>query len=169
MKKILLLLVVLSAVAFNSFAQSSKDDGGKFSIGLEAGIPVNYTDFYTFILGGSLKYEAPLSNGLAVTGTAGYTSLMIKSEFKGHGYPSSYGDIPIKAGLKYYFDPAFYAEGQLGVAISTRSGGGTSFVYSPGVGYFFASNVDLGLRYEGWSKSAGTLGILAVRLAYTFN
>ncbi|MEO6981233.1 MAG: hypothetical protein ABI113_22760, partial [Mucilaginibacter sp.] len=60
MKKILLALFVLGVTACSSFAQTTKSssDAGKFSIGVDAGLPVGTaSDVYSFAIGGSLKYD----------------------------------------------------------------------------------------------------------------
>ena len=174
MKKFLLALVVLSGAAFSSFAQSGKD-GGKFSIGLEAGLPIgDAADGYSFAIGGSLKYDHPLSEGLFVTVSAGYTSLTGKTitvEVEGEefsGKVPAFGVVPVKAGLKYFFSEGFYGEAQAGAAFGTSEGAGTAFLYSPGIGYNFSENVDAGVRYEAWTKDGGTTSIIGLRVAYSF-
>ncbi|MFD0792379.1 outer membrane beta-barrel protein [Mucilaginibacter litoreus] len=181
MKKIALVMVVLCSAALTTFAQTS-DAVGRFSIGLEAGLPT--TSGYSFIIGGSLKYEHPIQEGLFLTGSIGYSRVKMKSvdtglsdedmeDLEDLGIDTdglgggSFGIIPIKVGAKYYFAEKIFGEAQLGAGINTQSGGGTSFIYSPGVGYNFSNNFEGGLRYEGWSNN-GTLGQLGVRLAYKF-
>lgn len=167
MKRILLTLAVLGSVVCSSFAQSKSDGGGKFSIGLEAGIPVgDASDFYNVVLGGSLKYAQPIATGTAFTISAGYSSFMGKT-VGGIKYGST-GFIPVKAGIKYSFAEAFYGEAQLGASFGTASGSKTGFAYAPGIGYAFGGGVDLGVRYEGWSYSGGTISQVAARLAYSF-
>ena len=93
---------------------------------------------------------------------------MTKSDLKAQGAKSSYGFIPFKAGLKYYFNgPGFFGEAQLGATFSTESGGGTAFTYAPGVGYSFDGGFEAGIRYEAWSKN-GTTSQVALRVAYSF-
>jgi hypothetical protein len=162
MKKILLALFILGATAFSSFAQSK--DGGKFSIGFEAGLPVgDIHHIASSILGGSLKYDLPIAESTWFTISAGYSSLKFKDIVEG----GSTGFIPVKAGIKYYLNQGFFAEGQLGAVFSTESGGGTAFAYSPGIGYTFDGGFEAGVRYEGWSHD-GTIGQAALRLAYRF-
>jgi hypothetical protein len=162
MKKILLALLILGGTAFTTFAQSK--DGGKFSIGFEAGLPVGDAhNFYSSVFGGSLKYELPIAESTFFTLSAGYNSFKVKEIFGG----GSNGAIPLKAGIKYYFDRGFFAEGQLGAAFSTQSGGGTAFVYAPGIGYTFDGGFEAGVRYEGWSHN-GTISQVGLRLAYRF-
>jgi hypothetical protein len=171
MKKVLLTLAVLGGVAFGTFAQSKSNDVGKFSIGVEAGIPVgDVSNGYNFVIGGSLKYEQPIATDLAFTLSAGYSSFMGKTVDLGGAsvkFPNA-GFIPVKAGIKYHFAEAFYGEAQLGASFSTESGGKAGFAYSPGIGYNLGGGIDLGVRYEGWSYSGGTTSQVAARLAYSF-
>jgi hypothetical protein len=170
MKKFLLALVVLTGAAFSSFAQTS-EDGGKFSIGVEAGLPLGDAgDAYSFAIGGSLKYDLPIAENLFANLSAGYTTLSGKT-ISGFDVPSL-NAIPVKAGLKYFFNEGFYGEAQLGAAfLSTKvlgeSHSTTAFAYAPGIGYKFAGGFDAGVRYETWSKD-GSTSQLALRLAYSF-
>nr|WP_067052861.1 outer membrane beta-barrel protein [Mucilaginibacter sp. L294] len=165
MRKLLLLFVIVAGAAFSASAQSSSESG-KFSIGLEAGLPVGdaKTVGGNLFIGGSLKYDQPIATGTFFTISAGYTSLSFKDTYGG----GSLGYAPVKVGVKYFLAESFYGEAQVGAAFGTKSGTGTSFAYSPGIGYAFGGGVDLGIRYEAWSKSGITLGQVAARLAYSF-
>ncbi|RZA00922.1 MAG: hypothetical protein EOP47_12505 [Sphingobacteriaceae bacterium] len=161
MKKVLLATMLFVGIAVSGFAQK-----GGLSIGLEAGLPVGSTsNGSSFAIGGSLKYEAPIATGTNFTVSAGYTSFLGKT-IAGFKVPS-FGAIPVKAGIKHFFGDAFYGEAQLGAAFSTQTGGGTLFVYSPGVGYKFSDVIDLGVRYEAWSKN-GTVSQIGARLGFSF-
>jgi len=172
MKKFLIALVVLSSTAFSSFAQTSSEGIGKFSIGVDAGLLVgNARDVYKLGIGGSLKYDMPLSKGSALTLSIGYTDLIYKGNVVDalHALGLDRSDevyIPVKAGLKYYFSGGFYGEGQLGVTVATPSDAETSFIYAPGIGYNFGSSFDLGVRYEAWSYR--NIKQVVARLAYSF-
>lgn len=172
MKKFFLSLVILSAAALSSFAQTTPDKG-QFSIGVEAGLPLgDASDFFSFAIGGSLKYDHPVAENLFITGSAGYTKFMNKGEVKdayeaiGADAPKV-GFIPLKVGAKYFFSPGFFGEAQLGAAIGVQDAEGTAFAYSPGVGYVFSQNFEAGVRYEAWSKD-GTTSQLGLRVAYKF-
>ncbi len=162
MKKVLLATMLFVGIAVSGFAQK----GSNFSVGLEAGLPIGSTsNAYTVAIGGSLKYEAPIATGTSFTLTAGYTSFQGKTigTFK---VPAA-GFVPVKAGIKYFLADSFYGEAQVGAAFSTQSGGGTAFAYSPGIGYKFSDVIDLGVRYEAWSKS-GTVSQIGARLGFSF-
>lgn len=168
MKKLLLSLAFLGFTAIAAHAQSANSDGGKFSIGVDAGLPVGDAHkISNFAIGGSLKYDHPIADQLFLTGSAGYTRFLYKREIKDFFGKSGAGFIPVKAGIKYYFDDAFFAEGQLGAVFGTESGAGTAFAYSPGVGYSFAGGLEAGVRYEAWSKN-GTTSQVALRVAFRF-
>ncbi len=165
MKKILLALFVLGVTACSSFAQTTKSssDASKFSIGLDAGLPVgDASNYSSFAIGGSLKYDFSVATGAYLNLSAGYET------FTGKNGSGSLNAIPVKAGVKFYFTgQGFYGEGQIGAAFLTASGAGNAFIYAPGLGYTLDSGVDIGLRYEAWSKT-GTVSQIALRLAYGF-
>ena len=166
MKKLLLISILSVGVVFGCFAQS--DNGSKFSIGIDAASPNGIaSNVYNFGLGVSIKLEIPAATNLYGTIGAGYEAFFTKGILKQYGINSAYGFIPVKAGLKYYFNPSIYGEFQAGVSISTEGSGGTAFAYSPGLGYTLDNGLDISFRYEAWSKQ-GTFGQVAARIAYRF-
>jgi len=168
MKKVLLALAIIAGTAFTTFAQTKSGDSGKFSIGVEAGLPVGDAhQVFKSVFGGSLKYELPIAPSTWFTVSAGYNSFQVKKELKDAGLDGSYGAIPVKVGIKYYLEQGFFAEGQVGAAFGTKSGSSTAFAYSPGIGYTFDGGFEAGVRYEGWSKN-GTTSQIGLRLAYRF-
>ncbi|MES2378992.1 MAG: hypothetical protein V4553_20535 [Bacteroidota bacterium] len=172
MKKVLLILALIGGTTLTTLAQ--KTAGNKFDIGLELGKTTgSFSNVVDFAVGASLKYNYSIADDLVLTGSAGYTYLPYSDDFKtatlGFGVASSgEGFIPLKAGVKYFFNKTIYGEGQLGAAISTNSGGGTAFAYAPGIGAAFGGGADIAIRYEGWSKSGNTISQIALRIAYSF-
>ncbi|WP_295767482.1 hypothetical protein [uncultured Mucilaginibacter sp.] len=169
MKKVLLGLALAAGISANSFAQSgSSENKGGFSIGIEAGLPVgDAADFYSAVLGASLKYEHPVAESTFITGSAGYNAFLTKSRYKDLGFESTSGAIPVKGGIKQMLGSGFFGEAQLGAAFSTSSGGGTAFIYAPGLGYNFSPSVDAGVRYEAWSNN-GTTSQVGLRIGFKF-
>lgn len=170
MKKFLLTLVAIGGFALAGFAQST-NDASKFSIGVDAGIPVGSTsDFFSFVIGGSLKYEMPVATSTAFTLSAGYSSFMGKTiTIAGSSAKvNAVGFVPLKAGIKYHFAESVYGEAQVGASIGTKSGSKTGFIYAPGIGFDVGGGIDIGVRYEGWSYSGGTTSQVAARIAYSF-
>jgi hypothetical protein len=167
MKKFLLALVVLSGVALSSFAQKT-GNVDKFNVGVDIGVPLgDASTIYDLGLGVSLKYELPVAKQLAFTASAGYTVFFVKNNLTSLGAQSTFGYVPLKAGLKYYINNNFYLEGQAGATFSTESGGGTAFAWSPGIGYNLGGGFDMSARYESWNHN-GTLNQAALRFAYSF-
>ncbi len=156
------LTLFLTVLIFSSFAQS-KSSG--VSIGLEAGLPVGVNGKpYSAVFGGSLQYEHLPAHDLGITLSGGYLNWAIKSSY-GSG---SIGFVPLLAGFKYYVNPKVFFHGQLGAAIGTSRGQGTSFAYAPGIGFALSRAVDAEIKYMGISNKGGTLGEAGLRLAYNF-
>jgi hypothetical protein len=123
MKKLFMSLLLVRA-AFCSFAQSS-NGLGKFSIGVDGAIPTGDAhELFNYGIGGSFKYEFPVAKMVFVTLSAGYESLHVKSELQEPDSKSSFGFIPIKAGIKPYLDGGFFFEGTVRYRIFNRKGWG---------------------------------------------
>jgi hypothetical protein len=172
MRKILLLAVLIVSTVTVSFAQTKKSTGeGTFSIGIDPGIPVgNASNFSSFAFGGDLKYSLPVATNFDISLSAGYDVFIGKSVTIG-GTSGNYADLkgfPVKLAGRYNFNGAtgFFGEVGFGAAF-IQDGGGTAFLYAPGVGYAFNGGLEVGVRYEGWSKN-GTISQIGLRLAYSF-
>jgi len=172
MRRILLLTVLIVSAATASYAQTSKSSsGGKFSIGVDPGLPVgSVSDASSFAIGGDIKYSIPAATNFDVSLSAGYSVFIGKTVDFG-GTSVKIGDlkaIPVKFAGRYNFNGATGFFGEVGIgAAFIQDGGGTAFVYAPGVGYAADGGFEAGVRYEGWSKN-GSIGQIALRLAYSF-
>lgn len=146
----------------NANAQNMEPAGDsqetRLGIGLNLGLPT--TDGYDFVIGGDLRLQKDFSGNVSGLLSAGYTAFTYDG--------GSYGFIPVKAGVKIFPVTKFYFSGELGAGFPTKDGGKTAFVWAPGIGYGLNNGVDLGLRYEGFSADGGTLGQVALRIAYGF-
>lgn len=158
--------------------------GSEFSIGISPMLPVgNFSDGYSFGLGGNLKYAYNFDESIAFTLSAGYNNFWgKKTTVAGVDFtPKAQGFVPIKAGVRFSAGQ-FYVEPQIGVAISTNSENeritknSSSLTYAGQIGVMVNRNFDIGFRYEalstGYNKSNGdarTLGFLGLRLAYTID
>ncbi|MCY7423029.1 MAG: outer membrane beta-barrel protein [Chitinophagaceae bacterium] len=164
---LLLLSVFVTTASAQSVRRSTARPASKsgFSVGLEAGIPVGENAKpYGSVLGASLQYEVKPDPEIGVTFNGGYLSYNLKSSY-GEG---SVGFVPLLAGVKYYPSPEVFFHAQLGAAVGTKSGQGTSFAYAPGIGYKFSPTVDVELKYLGISNSAGSINNVGVRLGFNF-
>jgi len=139
-------------------------------IGITAGIPTS--DAYSVALGADLRYQFNVDKQLSIPVTAGYTHLKGK-EIGNTGFNvPSYGYIPVKVGAKYFFNDSgsgVYGLAELGAGFGTKSGSGTSFVYSPAIGYSWSNGLDLGVKYEGLAQNSTSTGFFGLRLAYGFS
>lgn len=147
-------------VSVNANAQGTR----KFGIGLNAGAGVGTGQ--SFAIGGDLRYQLDVAKQLSIPITAGYTNIQYKD---GYG-DFSYGYIPVKAGLKYFFNDSgagAYGLAEAGAAFAVGDASGTDFVYSPAIGYAWSNGLDLAAKYEGIT-TGGTNGYVGLRLAYGF-
>ncbi len=161
-------LFFIAALTAASFAGKAQDEAQPlaFSIGLEAALPMgNLADYVSFGIGGSAQVDYTIAPTLALTLNAGYIHMSAKDDFPGL---SSVGYIPVMGGIKYAFTEQLYGSAQLGATFYSKSGGGTSFTYAPGIGYKFSPNFDILLKYTGWSQKDVEESALGLRLAYTF-
>ena len=157
------LATAAAAVALLFSTNVNAQSSPKFGIGLNVGVPTN--DAYGVAVGADLRYQFDIDKQLSIPITAGYTRLFGKDNVADYPY------IPLKAGLKYFFNDTgagAYGLAEAGAAFGTNSGGGTSFVYSPAIGYAWSNGLDLGLKYEGLSKNSSNTAYVGLRLAYGF-
>ncbi len=177
MKKIKICLLALTVlVAATSFGQDDKKKAGgnSLSVGAEVGLPMGtFGDFNKLGIGGSAKAAFGIFEGGAVTLSAGYMT------FSGKDYTVSVlgqtitvpgakaNIIPVKAGLRYMLGGGIYAEPQLGMSFLS-GGGGSAFTYAAGVGTMINNQIDIGVRYESFSKGGGTSSFIGARVAYSF-
>ncbi len=174
MKKLILSFAFVAGLGLAANAQT---EGAvrKLSIGGEYGFPTESGSKDLTYAGASLQFEQPVAKALNLTFNGGYISKMFtgdaKDALKALNLKTSYGIIPVKAGLKYYFGGNFYAAGEAGAAFPAESGGSTAFAFAPGLGASFSvadkSSLDFGLRYETWSNN-GSSSFVGLRAAYAF-
>jgi Outer membrane protein beta-barrel domain len=165
MKKVILCMAVLAMGALKVSAQSESAEVGdfKFGIGATFGLPLgDIKSASGFVYGADLKGEYTVASNLAVSLSAGYIKFSPKS-----GYETN-GIIPILAGGKYHFSENIYGQAQLGMSISTASGGGSAFTYAPSIGYDINENFNVELRYQAASKGGGTSSFFGLRIGRTF-
>lgn len=151
--------------------------GSELSIGLEAGLATgNLRNFSSMGVGGTIKYAYNFNENMAATFQSGYIDFISKNEKSNNYYSGKINtsQIPIKAGFRYSIG-RFYFEPQLGVSLihqkfvdENESTNTSAFTYAGNIGVLATRNFDMSVRYEGMSKSNGSLGYLALRLAYSF-
>jgi hypothetical protein len=188
-------VLVAGALLLAGFTNTAKaSDNGRFSVGAELGLPMGtFGDASNVGFGGSLRYEMPMGDNLALMGTAGYLTFGGKEVTTGFAgiasvtSKSTSGLIPIQVGAKYYFQEqqsGFYGMVQLGLTLinsstdvttdilgtkttTSVSGNTSGFGYAPGVGYHL-DNLDFGLSYQLFSQTvSSTVGTTTVEATST--
>ena len=173
MKK-LSLICALALASSGLFAQENNTTSKKvgFSVGVELASPVgDLKDSHKFGIGGTAQVEYMVAQQVGITLNAGYISYSGKSQtFLGTTYKNpALGQIPILAGVRYYFIKDIYVSGQLGVSVFKVKGADSesAFTYAPGIG-IKVSLLDLTLKYMGASKNGSTLSNVGLRVAVNF-
>jgi hypothetical protein len=140
----------------------------KLGLGINLGVPSK--DYQSLAIAADLRYQFDVDKQLSIPLTAGYTHFFGK-EINNTGIDyADLGYIPVKAGLKYFFNTTgsgVYGLGEIGAGFGTKSGTGTAFIFSPAIGYSWSNGLDLAAKYEGYSNN-GTNGYTGLRLAYGF-
>lgn len=163
--KSLVLIFIFAIITVKANAQQAT-----LGFGPEVSLPSgNSSNISAVGLGGFIKAEIDISEKFALTAQGSLTSFLGKSFFGAKTPTITY--IPVKAGLKYYTSPEFYFEGQMGAVMPLNGKTGSSFAVSPGLGAYVnkkgaAHKVDVGLRYESWTKSK--FNFISVRVGYLF-
>lgn len=172
MKKLFSIAVAVFFM-FNHVAAQTKSRESKLGLGLDLAIPTGtYKNHADYGLGFSLLYQKPVADNLSITGNVGYLRFHGPAVFSDIKYKEGY--VPIKAGARYFIARYFFAATELGVTIPTANGygSGTAFAYAPGLGASFpvskAGTLDIGIRYENWSRSDGTRSFAGIRAGYNF-
>ena len=169
MKKygLLLLVSLFTVTAIKAQERTTK----ALSIGPE--LNLLQRSAYNVGYGVSGKFELPVSATINVVLTAGVNQFHLKNFLIGSASQGNDTFIPLKAGIKYYFDPRFYTEVELGSVIDRNDGYKQNlFAYSVGTGFLIPINkssnnmIDLGLRFEDWAKNRAQQ--FGIRVAYRF-
>lgn len=169
-----------SAVAAVAIFFSTNASAQKIGVGANVGIPTS--DLYGFAAGVDVRIQFDVTKQLSVPVATGYNHFFAKDDARfvpNAGAPiqelPDYGYIPVKTGLKYFFDPSgsgIYAMGEVGAAFGVSDHAKTTFLYAPTLGYSWSSGLDLGLKYENTGKAVDGLGNesgqIALRIAYGF-
>jgi len=155
----------LGALLFSTNSNAQDSQAWRLGVGVSAGASTD--DNYGLVLGGDLKLQKDFVGPVSATLSAGYTNFFVKDELEDLG-ASDYGVIPVKAGIKVFLTPNFYAGGEVGAGFETSGAKETSFVWAPTIGWGFGNGLDLGIRYEDYTKDFRPKQV-ALRVAYGFN
>ena len=166
-------IVIIFIAGFTvSHARAQERATKAISAGLELNIPQRSA--FNVGYGVSEKLELPVTSAVSVVLAGGINQFHYKSFRIGNA--ANRGNdtfIPLKAGIKYFLDPRFYTEGELGTVIDhNKEYSQNLFAYSFGTGFLLPLNgsksnmIDIGLRFEDWSKNRAQQ--FAIRVAYRF-
>lgn len=172
---------VVTTTTDNQNTMPLRPIGSELSIGLETGLATgNLRNISSMGVGGTIKYAYNFNENIAATFQSGYIDFIsknaISSDYTSGLVKINTSQIPIKAGFRYSIG-RFYVEPQLGVSlihqkdVETENGWSnntSAFTYAGNIGVLATRNFDMSVRYEGMSKNNGSLGYLALRLAYSF-
>jgi hypothetical protein len=164
------LLCMALAFTNNVMAQTTPAHALRFGLGLEAAEPTGSATIGTqFILGGTARAQYGISNSFAITLTSGAYHFFTKIIPGTNTRYSSYGNIPVKIGIKEFFAPNIYfgAETGVGFEVSNAGFGPKRLILAPALGYA-NTHWDIGVRYENFSNGDGGYGMVALRLGYGF-
>ena len=161
-------------IGTNVNAQTTPASKLRFGVGLEAGVPTgNAHTGSNFELGGTARLQYGTSDHLALMLTSGYYN------FFGKDYTvvtptgsvavngSSFGIIPVKAGMKAFFSDNVYFSAEAGAGFEMKGAKNTKLILAPGLGWA-NQRWDVGVRYEDFSGQSNSYGIVGLRLAYGF-
>lgn len=159
-------IVTVAIALFFITAESKAQDSQAWRLGLSVNPGVATKDPYGFVLGGDVRLQKDFVGPVSATLTTGFTHFFVKDDFKNVYDP--YNVVPLKAGIKAFLSQNFYVAGEVGAGFGTDKGAGTSFVWSPSIGWAFSNGLDVGVKYEDYTKSDYTKQV-ALRVAYGFN
>jgi len=157
-------------VTTNANAQTTPSGALRFNLGFDTGLPTgNLSIGSEFVIGGTARLQYGLSNDFAITLTSGADHFISKINPATGKKFDSFGVIPIKAGIKYFFVPHIYFGEEPGIAIEeTDSGTGhKKFLLSTAAGWG-SSKWDVGIRYDNYAGQNDPYGVVALRIAYGF-
>lgn len=172
MKKLRALAIIVIALflSITLKAQTTPKGGWAVGLGAEIGAPKGVSKLGAeFTLGATARLQYGLADRLALTlTTGGYHFFPKKNPTTGVRY-GSYGEIPVKFGVKGFVIPNAYIIGETGFASEKEESGWgkTRLDLSAGAGYVY-KHYDIGFHYETFTRiGEKTLGLLGVRLAYS--
>lgn len=118
-----------------------------------------------------MQADFPVTSAIRITGSIGYENLATQSKYSDLGFDKSTGIIPVLLGGKILIGEQhkIYGHAQIGYGFATQKGADGAFAYAPSLGYYFSPNWDVSVKYLAFkTKGTTAIGILGVRLAYSF-
>lgn len=162
---------MMVAFCTSCMLMAQSDSKLRFSVGPELSFATgSFSETHSIGIGGTVQAEVSLKEHAYATATFGLIAYNGKSSGAGYKFKGE-TILPLRVGVKYFLSGGIYGAAQLGVGFLGGFYTGTSFAYSPQIGYEFRTNhdkaLDASFKYDGYSKN-GTLGAIGFRLAYRF-
>ncbi|MFD2146429.1 hypothetical protein [Mucilaginibacter antarcticus] len=154
-------------------AQTTPKSKLRFGVGLEAGAPTgaihNGLGGSNFELGGTARLQYGVGEKFALMLTSGYYNFFGKDYTVGTTKydATSFGVVPLKAGMKAFFTDNLYFSAEAGAGFETKGAKNTKLILAPGLGWA-NQKWDVGVRYEDFSGQGSNYGLVGLRLAYGF-
>lgn len=160
------------ALCSSSLLLAQSQPAFKFSLGPELGFASgSFSNTHSIGIGATVQAEVSLQEHLYGTATFGIISYNGKSVAYTGTKTTGQIIIPLRIGAKYFLSGGVYGAAQIGVGFLNNFYSGTSFAYSPQIGYEFNTKsgkaLDVTFKYDGYSKN-GTIGAIGFRVAYIF-
>jgi|GEM_PF-1210810 len=144
--------------------ETRKSSGTALSLGAELSLPVGlFGQVYSSGIGASVQENFVINKQIALIIFAAYINYSLKNTYGG----GSNGYIPVLGGVEVSISPLIFASARLGVTFRTQ-GLGTTFTYSPGIGFRISRNFTALLKYVGQTRSAINSSSVGLRAAYVF-
>jgi hypothetical protein len=184
----LIALLTFLSLSLRSSAQFIPDTA-RMAVGMDVGLPVaSISGRYALSLGGSIRFDYPISKHGYVTAGVGYDVFLL-----GDGALTTQQailNVPIqplqtmafKLGYKYYFLKSLYIQGEAGQTLLVNKNAvyatsSYAFTFAPQIGALIKMKrshnyVDAGVRYEGVSSfynDTDKYNFWALHISYSFD
>jgi hypothetical protein len=163
MRNKIIAIAIFAFAATSVNAQDSKPT--TVSIGVNIGIPTGtFSSLYSIAYGADLQADFAVAPTTKITASAGYQNFSYKRPINGNT-----GVIPLLGGAKFFFGGGkAYGHAQIGYGFATEKGVDGFLAYAPSIGYYFAPNFDVSIKYLAFSQDEVTIASTNLRVAYNF-
>jgi hypothetical protein len=184
MRRLILSSAYIMIIVFTATAQNERTAPEKFcfSVAGTGAFTLDYISAFSLLTyGGDVQAEYSIEPKLAVTLSAGYLALSVRSIFGTDVTLPSF--VPVLLGGRYYFRAKIYGSLQAGTSFiipaaasnfPLDAGKGNEFTYVPGIGYKFSKHIDLLFKYQSSTKYVPSakqninFSFAGLRIAYVF-
>lgn len=156
-----------NSTAQHSFGVRPYSKDTSLGFGFSMGIPTNYV--FNSVMDADIRLQKDFSPYVSGLLNLGCTYFLSNGKTIGSEYGENIGFFPIKVGAKVFPLEKVYISGEFGVAFRTTAKQPKSLIYAPGIGMEFKNGLDIGLRYENFSKYEMAKVALKVAFEFTLN